>query len=109
MSRKKRPTAVWQWEQTLLDDYYDHRWHQVLDPLYELFQRWKAGECTHDDMDTAIHKVHRQTQEVYSFFTTKRDLLVKYIQFDRDWFDAWVAGHPPPPDEQLVPFPPDSV
>lgn len=40
MSRKKRrQTPEWQWEQALIDAYYDHRWRQVLDPLYEKFQR----------------------------------------------------------------------
>jgi hypothetical protein len=104
MSRKKRrETPQWRWEQALLADYYDYRWHAVLDPLYEQFQLWKAGERTHDDMDRAIHQVHRQTQQLFSFFSEKRDWLVLAIQFDHDWFDAWVAGHPPPAAEEQAP------
>jgi hypothetical protein len=52
--KKKRETPEYQWEETLLEAYYDHRWHEVLDPLYEKFQRWKAGELPHDDMNHAI-------------------------------------------------------
>lgn len=65
MSRKKRAyTPEYQWEQALLDAYYDFRWRQVLDPLYDKFQRWKAGELDHAEMDKAIHQTHKQTQEL---------------------------------------------
>ena len=45
-----------------VDDYYDYRWRQVLDPLYDKFQRWKAGELTHWDMGEAIHEMHKQNK-----------------------------------------------
>jgi len=104
MSRKKRSqTPEWQWEQALIDAYYDHRWRQVLEPLYEKFQRWKGGEFTHADMDRAIHEAHKEGQEVYRFFTEKRSWLVSLIQLDREWFEPWVTDHPPPPGVELVP------
>jgi len=103
MSRKKRrQTPEWQWEQALIDAYYDYRWHQVLDPLYEKFQRWKAGELTHADMDQAIHETHKKNQELYRLFTQKRSFLIGLIQLD-EWFDEWVANNPPPPGVRLVP------
>ena len=107
MSRKKRrqTTPEWQWEQALIDAYHDCLWRQVLEPLYEKFQHWKAGELTHDDMDGAIHKVHKQTQETYKFFTQKRSMVVFLIQRDREWFESWVADHPPPPGIELAPPP----
>jgi hypothetical protein len=86
MANKKRTqtpqTPGYQWEQALLDAYYDYRWQQVLEPLYQKFQQWKAGELDHMDMDEAIHQTHKQTQEVYVFFTQKRNLRVRVIQFD---------------------------
>ena len=104
MSRKKRrQTPEWQWEQALIDAYYDYRWHQVLDPLYEKFQQWKAGQLTHADMDQAIHETHKQNQDLYKFFTNKRASLVRMIQLDREWFETWVADHPPPPGIELLP------
>jgi hypothetical protein len=53
----------------LLDAYYDYRWRQVLEPLYQKFQQWKDGELDHMDMDEAIHQTHKQNQELYVFFT----------------------------------------
>ncbi|MBN1936852.1 MAG: hypothetical protein JW934_19480 [Anaerolineae bacterium] len=103
MSRKKRrETPEWQWEQALIDDYYDHRWRQVLDPLYEKFQRWAAGELTHDDMDQAIHETHKENQGLYSLFTQSREFLVRMIQWDEKWFREWVTDHPPPEGVQLA-------
>ena len=100
MANKKRSrtpqTPGYQWEQTFLDAYYDYRWQQVLEPLYQKFQQWKAGELDHMDMDEAIHQTHKQTQEVYVFFTQKRDWLVRVIQFDEAWFQVWVKDNPPP-------------
>jgi len=101
--RKKRRTPEWQWEQALIDAYYDYRWRQVLDPLYEKFQRWKAGELTHADMDRAIHEAHKETRELFKLFTNKRSWLVRAIQFDREWFEEWVAENPPPPGIELLP------
>jgi len=107
MSRKKsRETPEWQWEQALIDDYYDYRWRQVLDPLYDKFQRWKAGELTHWDMDEAIHETHKQNRKVYNFFRESRSFLVGLIQWDQEWFEGWAAGHPPPPGARLASPPP---
>ena len=102
MSRKKRAhPPEYQWEQALLDAYYDFRWRQVLDPLYDKFQRWKAGELDHAEMDKAIHQTHKLTQELYGVFTLKREILVRAIQLDKDWFQAWVEENPPPVGYQL--------
>ena len=104
MSRKKRrETPQWKWEQALIDAYYDYRWHQVLDPLYEKFKRWEAGKLTHHDMDQAIHETHKQDQELYSLFTQSRSFLVGAIQWDEEWFEEWIVDHPSPPGIQLVP------
>ena len=69
--RKRRETAEWKWEQALIDDYYDHRWRQVLSPLCEQFKRWEAGELTHEDMDHAIHETHKQNQTLYHLFVVE--------------------------------------
>ena len=101
MSKHKRKSPEGQWEQTLIDAYYDMQYHRVLDPLYEKFQQWKSGELTHDDIDEAIHQTHRENQKLYSFFTQNRDMLVFLIERDEEWFPAWVADHPPPPGINL--------
>jgi hypothetical protein len=95
MTAQKR-SLVYQWEQEMIDAFHDYQWHLVLDPLYEQFQRWKAGQVSHLEMDEAIHESHKACQEVYSLFTNKRDFLVKAIQFNEDWFPRWLQDHPKP-------------
>jgi hypothetical protein len=95
MTAKKR-SPLYQWEQEMIDTFYDYQWHLVLDPLYEQFQQWKAGEVSHAEMDEAIHKTHKSCQQVYSLFTTKRDFLVSAIQFNEEWFREWAKDHPKP-------------
>ena len=102
MARKKRTqTPEYQWEQVLLDAYLDYRWRQVLEPLYQKFQQWKVGELDHMDMDEAIRDTHKQTREVYVFFTQKRDWLVRVIQFDEICFQDWLKDNPPPAGYRL--------
>ncbi len=95
MAAKKR-SPLYQWEQELIDAFYDYQWHLALDPLYEKFQGWKAGKISHDEMDQAIHETHKECQDVYNLFTAKRDFLVKAIQFNEDWFPQWEKDHPRP-------------
>jgi hypothetical protein len=95
--------AIRKWEQDLIDVYYDYYYHQILDPLYEQFQQWKVGKLTHEDMDQAIHNVHKENQKLYSFFTQRGKDLVWMIQCDQEWFTAWVPDHPPPPGVELLP------
>jgi hypothetical protein len=82
--------------QELIAAFYDYQWHLVLDPLYDKFQGWKAGELSHDEIDEAIHITHKSCQEVYNLFLNKRDLLARMIQFNEDWFPKWVKDHPRP-------------
>jgi len=106
MKKRGRESSRRQWEQMLIDDYYDYRWREILEPLYEMFQLWHAGELSHDDMDQAIHETHKKTQKAYSFFLERRPWLVTMIQWDREWFRTWLKDHEPPPDVELVPYPP---
>jgi len=92
----KQPSPQRQWEQALIDAYYDYRWRQVLQPLHDDFQRWAAGELAHDALDHAIHQTHKKTQELYRLFAESRQWLVRAIQFDEDWFQVWVKDHPAP-------------
>ena len=93
-ARKRSP--LYQWEQDMIAAFYDFQWHLALDPLYEQFQRWKAGEISHSEIDEAIHKTHKECQEVYRLFTNNRSFLVKVIPLNEDWFPGWVKDHPKP-------------
>jgi len=97
MTKKKRTdTPEYQWEQALLDAYYDHSWRDVLEPLAEQFERWKLGELDHEQISNAIHRTHKATQRVYTFFGEKREFLLRAIPLNHDWFQTWVKANPPP-------------
>ena len=99
--KKQQQTREWQWEQALVDDYYDHRWRQMLEPLCETFQRWKAGELTYTDVDQAIDKAYEEKVVLRNLFAQRRDRAASLIQWwDREWFDAWVKKHRPPAQEE---------
>jgi len=102
--KKRRETPAYKWEQALIDDYYDYRWRQVLNPLYEKFKRWEAGELEHWDMDQAIHETHKENQALYSLFTESRGSLIGMIQWDEEWFAQWIVDHPPPAGIRLMPW-----
>jgi hypothetical protein len=95
-ARKRSP--LYQWEREMIDSFYDYQWHLILDPLYEKFQRWRAGEVSRYELNEAIHKTHKACQQVYSLFAIKRDFLVSAIQFNEDWFSGWEKYHPRPKD-----------
>lgn len=102
MTHKRRTqTPEYQWEQALLDAFYDYRWREVLEPLYQKFQQWKAGELDHLVISEAIHRTRKETQAVYSIFTMKRDILVRALQFNEEWFQEWVKENPPPAGYKL--------
>ena len=100
MMRQQKRTLR-EYQQALIDAYYDMWMHQILDPLYEAFQQWKRGDLEHSALTELIHKVHRENQKVYSFFTQSRASIVNYIKVDQDWFASWIANHPPPPGVEL--------
>lgn len=88
-----------EYQQALIDAYHDTWMHQILDPLYEAFQRWKQGDLQHQELTELIHNVHRENQKVYSFFTQSRASLIRCIKMDQDWFANWRANNPPPAPE----------
>jgi hypothetical protein len=67
---KRRETPEWAWEQKLIDDYYDYRWRQVLDPLYEQMQQWKVGQLGHDGIDQAFTPPTRKIRSYTAFSPT---------------------------------------
>ena len=96
-------TTQW-WEERLIDDYRDYRWRQLMEPMCDKMQQWKAGELTHADMDQALEACHQQACEVRSLLNQREDRVVMLIQWlDREWFEEWVKRHSPPRGARLVP------
>lgn len=100
MARKKPKGALFEWEEAMVTAYYDERCHEVLDPLYEKFTAWHAGEVTHADLDAAIHFVHREMQKIYGLFARPRSQVAVDVVADRGWYERWLAEHPLPDDEE---------
>jgi len=99
----ERRTDAWPWEQALIDDYYDYRCHQVMEPLCETFRRWKAGELSHADVDRAIERAYQQRCTMHNLFDQRPDRTVALIRlWDPEWFDAWVEKHRPPREQVMA-------
>ncbi len=71
-------------EQEIIDAYYDKRMRQLLEPLYEDFQKWKRGGLSHYVLFERIRQVHKENQKLYGLFTSSRDFLLKVIQFEAE-------------------------
>lgn len=92
---------AWQWQQQLINDYYDYRWRKVAEPLCETFRRWKEGELPHSALDKAIEEAYRSRCTLCDIFSQRPDRAVALIQIlDPEWFEAWVKEHRMPRGEQ---------
>ena len=92
------------WEQSLIDDYCDYRWHKILDPLCDTFQRWKDGKLTYEDVDQAIDTAYSEKCGIKNLFAQRMDRAWTLIQWwDREWFESWVEEHRPPADIEMEP------
>jgi hypothetical protein len=84
------------WEQALTDAYWDYRWHQILYPLCEAFQRWMAGELGHADVGQAIDGAYKEKCVINSPLAQREDREAAIIRaWDREWFEAWLAENCP--------------
>jgi len=94
--KRRRDTPEWAWEQLLIDAYYDHRWHEVLDPLATAVRRWEAGELDHVSLARVAGRIHKKMSPIDYVFSQKRAMLVRMIEFDEEWSGPWIAAHPRP-------------
>lgn len=98
MNRKLRRGPLRDWEDLMLASYADQLYHEALDPLYEKFQEWHAGEVSHLDLDASIHFVHRELQKIYGLLHERRQDLAAIVTLT-PWYQAWVKDNPPPGDD----------
>lgn len=95
---------VQSWEERLVADYYDYRWHQLMEPMCEKMQRWKAGQLSHAEMERALEECHQRVCEARNILSQRRDRLVLLIQYlDREWFQEWMKKNTPPPGARVLP------
>jgi hypothetical protein len=98
---KDRQSGGWNWAETMVKDYHDYRWHQLLDPLCDTFRQWKAGELAHAEVDRAIDEAYKERCVINNLFAQRQDRAIALIHWwDSEWFDAWVAEHRISPSAQ---------
>jgi hypothetical protein len=98
------------WEQALTDAYWDYRWRRIMEPLCDTFQRWKAGDLGHGDVDKAIDEAYKEKCMVNNLLGYRPDRAVAVIQWwDREWFLDWIEENRPPVGVELEEPPADLV
>jgi hypothetical protein len=95
MTPQKR-TPRYQWECEMITAFHDEQWKELLDPLYEKFQAWKAGALSADDVNEALNKSYRDRRDLDRLFYEKHDWLARLIPLNEDWYPRWVKNHPRP-------------
>jgi len=84
------------WEQAVKDAYGDYRWRKIMEPLCETFQRWKAGEIGHAEVDAAIDHAYKERCAINTLLAQRQDRAAGLIRCrDPEWFKAWVEEHHP--------------
>jgi hypothetical protein len=92
------------WEQTLTEAYWDHRWRQIMDPLCDAFQKWKAGELSHEEVNRAIDRAYEEKTAINSLLKQRQDRAAGLIRcWDPEWFNKWIEEHRP--HEHIEPGP----
>ena len=84
------------WEREVMEAYWEHRWRQIMDPLCETFQKWKAGEIGHEKVDEAIDEAYKEKCAINSLLAQRQDRAAGIIRCsDPEWFEAWIKEHRP--------------
>ncbi len=95
------------WEEKLTDAYWDYRWRQIMDPLCDTFQGWKAGKLGHSDVDAAIDKAYKDKCMVNNLLGQRPDRSAAIIHWwDPEWFEMWIEENRPPSHVDLGTPPP---
>ena len=84
------------WEQRMIDAYYDYSWRRMLEPPCETFKAWKADKIGYAEVNQAIEGVYREKCALNNLVSQRYDRTACLIQvWDREWFDAWIKEHRP--------------
>jgi len=97
MAKKKQNSPEDKWEEELLGAFYDYRWHEVLDPLYNKMQLWKADQLDHEIILGDIERVQKELKEANQLLRFNRKFVLSIVMATEDFFKPWIAGHPVPP------------
>jgi len=102
MDPRESSSAQW-WEDRLVADYREYRWRQLMEPMCQRMEKWKAGELTSVEIDQAFEECYHHICELRNILNQRSDRAVLLIQvLDREWFEGWIREHTPPPGARLV-------
>ncbi|KXB00460.1 hypothetical protein AKJ41_04045 [candidate division MSBL1 archaeon SCGC-AAA259O05] len=68
----------------IIEEYYNMKMKQALEPLYQNFQKWDKGEIDHSEISEAIHECQKEIQKIHSIFNSGTDFLMKLIEANDD-------------------------
>jgi len=67
-------------ERKFIATYYDKRMRELLDPLYDDFQKWKRGDLSHEELSDRIHELHKGIKKGNSLLCQNREFLLNLIE-----------------------------
>lgn len=84
------------WQSSLVKAYLDYRWHRLMNPLCNAFQRWKAGLADYTEMEQALDRAYQDKCALRNLGELRLDHMMAIIQVsDREWFLRWIEEHHP--------------
>ncbi len=89
-------TRLYLWESEMIAAFEDDQWNELLDPIYEKFQAWKAGSLSPDELNKALDHTYRERRDLDRLFYEKHDWLARVIPLNEAWFTNWLKSHPKP-------------
>jgi len=69
----------------LVKAYFDYRWHRLMDPLCDAFQRWKAGLADQAEVEQALDRAYQDRCALRSLRELRLDHMIAIVQIsDRE-------------------------
>lgn len=77
-------------------------WRKIMEPLCKTFQRWRAGELGHEDVNAASIAAYKDKCLVNNLLNYRPDRAAAIIQWwDGEWFMDWIRQNRPPEGVEL--------
>ncbi|KGX91254.1 hypothetical protein [Pontibacillus marinus] len=84
----KKSKAEKQRDREILELYHKKVTEEALEPLWNYFEQWKAGEYPYYELTERIHEFHNENQEIYKTFQyLQRERLIFKAKKEMDMFN----------------------
>ena len=68
--QKKKTKEQRKMDREIVGRYHQKLTEDALDPLYEHFLQWKAGQLAYYELTEKIHEFHKHNQKIWSKFNS---------------------------------------